>query len=104
MSYFILLLHELRNCYCRAMGEAVSGRSATAKLAFRPMRFSVQFVVAEQTLGKISCNCFGILPLVSFQQFSTHINLSQTLTRCNLTTNFPHNLMFMGPCIIFIVE
>lgn len=47
MSYIILLLPGLRNCFCRATGEAVSGQSATAKLAFSPMRFSVQFVVAE---------------------------------------------------------
>jgi hypothetical protein len=41
VSYFILFLPGLRNCVCRAIGEAVSGRPATAELAHIPGRFSV---------------------------------------------------------------
>jgi hypothetical protein len=47
VNYFILLLPGIRNCVCRDMGEAISGRSATLKLTFSPRRFSVQFVVIE---------------------------------------------------------
>jgi hypothetical protein len=47
MNYFIHLLLGLRYCACHAMDEAVNGWLATVKLAFSPMRFSVQFVVAE---------------------------------------------------------
>jgi hypothetical protein len=47
MSYFILLSPGIRNCVCRDMGEAISIRSVTLKLAFSPKKFSVLFVVTE---------------------------------------------------------